>query len=63
MLTILTLVKILESIMCGYEHLVGLIIYVFASVRLFLWGFLAFLEVYFEQSKPAECHSRENTRK
>jgi len=49
MLTVLTLVKILESIMCGYEHLVGLIIYVFASICLFLWGFLAFLEVYFEQ--------------
>jgi len=56
MLAILTLVKILESIMHGSEHPAGLvacvgtgpIVYIFASIHLFLWVFFAFLEAYSE---------------
>lgn len=52
MLAISASVKILESVTCGSEHPAGLvacvgtgpIVCIFASIRLFLWVFFAFLE-------------------
>lgn len=52
MLAISASVKILESVMCVSEHPAGLvacvgtgpIVYIFASIHLFLWVFFAFLE-------------------
>lgn len=53
MVAIVALVKILES-MCCSEHPAGLvacvgtgpIVYIFASIHLFIWVFFAFLEAY-----------------